>query len=179
MIREEDTVKVGYFARPHGIKGELSLVTDYDLFEDTEDPFVICEMDGILVPFFVESYRYKSNSVILVKIENIDDELTAKQFINKEVFYPADRLETPSMEELGWKFYTGYILEGKEQGELGIINYVDETTINTLFNVDYRGKELLIPVADELVDSVDHNRRSIVLTLPEGILMVNDEFLEP
>ena len=174
MIRKEDTVRIGFFAKPHGIKGELSLVTDYDLFEDEEDPYVICEMDGILVPFFVESFRYKRNAVILVKLEDIDCELSAKKFINKEVLYPANRLKASSVDVMTPKRFVGYMLEGKEQGELGFITYVDETTINTLFKVDYYGKELLVPVADELVCSIDHEEQRIVLVLPEGILTMNN-----
>ena len=170
MIQKEETIQIGYFAKPHGIKGELSLVTDCDLFEDTDDPYVICEMDGILTPFFVESFRYKGNSIILVKLAGIDNEISAKLFVNQEVFYPADQVKTPSINDMGLKYLTGYMLEDKALGDLGVITYVDERTVNTLFNVDFQGKELLVPFADELVDSIDHNRRRIVLILPDGIL---------
>jgi 16S rRNA processing protein RimM len=131
---------------------------------------VICEIDGILVPFFVESFRHKSNAVVLVKLEDVDSETTAKKFVNREVLYPANRLQAPAMEDMSWKHFAGYMLADKAQGELGIITYVDDTTLNTLFTVDYKGKELLVPVADELVDSIDHEKRKIVLMLPSGIM---------
>ena len=174
MIRKEETVRIGFFARPHGIKGELSLVTDYDLFDDEDDPYVICEMDGILVPFFVESSRYKSNTTILVKLEGVDNEIMAKKFINREVLYPANRLKETLVDNLEWAHFTGYLLEDKTQGEVGVVKFVDETTINTLFVVDYQGKELLVPVADELVESIDHERRRIVLAIPEGLFSMNN-----
>ena len=63
MIREGEVFKIGQFAKPHGIKGELSLVTNSDVLEDAEDPYIVCEMDGILVPFFVEDFRYKTDTV--------------------------------------------------------------------------------------------------------------------
>ena len=170
MIQKEETVRIGFFAKPHGIKGELSLVTDYDLFEDEDAPFLICEMDGILVPFFVESFRYKSNTVMLVKLEGVDDVNSAKRFVNQEVFYPANRLKTPSIDEQSWEFFTGYMLADKKHGELGIINEVDMTTLNTLFKVNYQGKELLVPVADELVDSINQVQQKITVSLPEGLL---------
>ena len=66
--RQEEVFKIGQFAKPHGIKGELSLLTQCDLFEETDDPYIVCEMDGILVPFFVEEYRYKSESVLLLTL---------------------------------------------------------------------------------------------------------------
>lgn len=49
MIKKEDVFKIGHFAKPHGIKGEITLVTDCDLFDDSDDLFVVCDMDGILV----------------------------------------------------------------------------------------------------------------------------------
>ncbi|MDR2233658.1 MAG: ribosome maturation factor RimM [Tannerella sp.] len=175
MINKEETIRIGYFAKTHGIKGELSLVTDYDLFENEDDPYVICDMDSILVPFFVESYRYKNDSVIFVKLIDIDDETAAKQFIHREVFYSADRFEAlPQDNELTWHHLIGYKLECITQGELGLITQVDDSTSNILFNVDYGGKELLIPVADELVESINHDTRKIVMTLPEGLLDIND-----
>ena len=42
MIREEEVFKIGQFAKPHGIKGELSLVTNSDVLEDAEDPYIVC-----------------------------------------------------------------------------------------------------------------------------------------
>lgn len=87
MIKKEDVFKIGQFAKPHGIKGEIALVTNSDVFDDSDDPYIICEMDGILVPFFIEEYRYKTDTVILLKLKNVDDEKrpvnfpTAKSFI--------------------------------------------------------------------------------------------------
>ena len=72
MIREEEVFKIGQFAKPHGIKGELSLVTNSDVLEDAEDPYIVCEMDGILVPFFVADFRYKTDTVVLVKLEDVN-----------------------------------------------------------------------------------------------------------
>lgn len=51
MIKSEEVFKIGQFTKPHGIKGEITLVTDCDVFDDTDDPYIICDMDGILVPF--------------------------------------------------------------------------------------------------------------------------------
>ena len=174
MIRKEDIIKIGTFARPHGIKGELSLVVDFDPFEDVDNPYVICEMDGILVPFYVESFRYKSRTIMFVKLEDVDSITTAKEFVNREVFYPEKDVKKASTDdEPTWKFFTGYTLAGKKQGELGIIKYVDETTINTLFVVDYCGKELLVPMADDLFVSADFERQILVVLIPDGIFQLN------
>ena len=143
MIREEEVFKIGQFAKPHGIKGELSLVTNSDVLEDAEDPYIVCEMDGILVPFFVEDFRYKTDTVVLVKLEDVNSEEDARMFVGKEVFYPLDAVE---------------------------ITDVDETTINVLLRVDHKGEELLIPAVEELITEADHEARSLTVSLPEGLI---------
>jgi 16S rRNA processing protein RimM len=170
MIQKEEVLKVGFFTKPHGIKGELSLVTEYELFEDENDPYLVCEMDGILVPFFVKSFRHKNNTVVLVKLDGIDDEQSAKRFINQEVFYPSNRLKTPEADDPPWKFFTGYLLVDTNYGELGVITEVDNTTINTLLRVDYRGKELLAPMSEEIFSAADFILKKLFVRLPDGIL---------
>lgn len=102
MIKKEDVFKIGQFAKPHGIKGEITLLTTSDVFDDSDDPFIVCEFEGILVPFFIEEYRYKSDSSILVKLENIDSELQAREFSNLEVYYPLDAAVGDLVGDMTW-----------------------------------------------------------------------------
>ena len=55
-------------------------------------------------------------------------------------------------------------------GELGEITDVDDTTINTLFVVDYNGEELLVPAGEEMIKEIDHEQRIIRFNLPEGLI---------
>ena len=171
MIRQEEVFKIGQFAKPHGIKGELSLVTNSDVLDDAEEPYVVCEMDGILVPFFVEEYRYKSDTVILVKLEDVNSEADARMFVNKEVFYPLDAVDADDLVgDMTWDSFIGYEITDERQGYLGKITDVDESTINVLLRVDHEGKEILIPAVEELITDADHEARSLTVSLPEGLL---------
>ncbi|MBE6301330.1 MAG: 16S rRNA processing protein RimM [Parabacteroides distasonis] len=171
MIKKEDVFKIGQFAKPHGIKGEIALVTNSDVFDDSEDPYVICEMDGIFVPFFIEEYRYKSDSVILVKLVNVDDEKTAREFSNREVYYSLDEVDEEDLVgEMTWDSFIGYRVEDETIGEIGEIVNVDESTMNVLLQIDYKGEELLLPAAEELILSADHENRKLVVSVPEGLL---------
>lgn len=171
MIKKEDVFKIGQFAKPHGIKGEIALVTNCDVFDDSEDPYVICEMDGIFVPFFIEEYRYKSDLVILVKLVNVDDEKTAREFSNREVYYSLDEVDEEDLVgEMTWDSFIGYRVEDETIGEIGEIVNVDESTMNVLLQIDYKGEELLLPAAEELILSADHENRKLVVSVPEGLL---------
>ncbi len=160
MIREEEVFKIGQFAKPHGIKGELSLVTNSDVLEDAEDPYIVCEMDGILVPFFVEDFRYKTDTVVLVKLEDVNSEEDARMFVGKEDL----------VGDMTWDSFIGYTVTDVCKGYLGEITDVDETTINVLLRVDHKGEELLIPAVEELIPEADHEARSLTVSLPEGLI---------
>lgn len=173
MIRKEEVFKIGQFAKPHGIKGELSLVTNSDVLDDAEDPYIICEMDGILVPFFVEDYRYKSDTITLVKLEDVDSEQDARMFVNKEVFYPLDAVDEEDLVgEMTWDSFIGYTVFDEQHGLLGKITEVDESTLNVLLNIDHDGEDLLIPAAEELITDADHEARTLTVSLPEGLLEI-------
>lgn len=171
MIKTEDVFKIGQFAKPHGIKGEISLVTNSDVFEEAEELYIVCEMDGILVPFFVEEYRYKTDTVILLKLENVNSEQDAREFVNKEVFYPLDAVDAGDLVgDMTWDSFIGYSVVDENRGELGLITDVDETTINVLFQIDHNGEELLLPAVEELILSADHENKKLTVSLPEGLL---------
>ena len=170
MIKKEDVFKIGQFAKPHGIKGEITLLTTSDVFDDSDDPFIVCEFEGILVPFFIEEYRYKSDSSILVKLENIDSELQAREFSNLEVYYPLDAAVGDLVGDMTWDGFVGYVVFDTRLGILGPITMVDESTINVLLQVDYKGNEILIPAAEELILGVDHDKKLLEVALPDGLL---------
>ena len=155
MIKKEDVFKIGQFAKPHGIKGEIALVTNSDVFDDSDDPYIICEMDGILVPFFIEEYRYKTDTVILLKLKNVDDEKAAREFSNRD---------------MTWDSFIGYRVIDEHHGEIGEITDVDESTINVLLQIDHNGEELLLPAAEELILSADHENKTLAVSVPEGLL---------
>ena len=170
MIKKEDVFKIGQFAKPHGIKGEITLLTTSDVFDDSDDPFIVCEFEGILVPFFIEEYRYKSDSAILVKLENIDSELQAREFSNLEVYYPLDAAVGDLVGDMTWDSFVGYVVTDTKLGVLGPITMVDESTINVLLQVNYKGNEILIPAAEELILGVDHDKKLLEVALPDGLL---------
>jgi len=170
MIKKEDIVKIGQFAKPHGIKGEISLVTSFDLFENAEEQCVICELDGIFVPFFVDEYRYKSDSVVLLKLENLDSDEDVKPFVNKEVYCLKDKVKEGDIDSgITWDNFIGYKIYDTVRGYLGQVEDVDDSTLNVLFQISYGKEILLLPVAEEFITTLDHDKKSITMSVPEGL----------
>lgn len=177
MIRQEEVAPVGELIKTHGIAGELVMTSPYDgLFEGTDTPYIICDMDGILVPFFIERYRPRGAASLLVKLEYVDDERAARRFVRRTVYYPIDRLpenDSEGADDPAWECFVGYQLTDEAGHEVGTVTAVDASTANVLFRVDRGGQELLIPVAGEVVHGVDHAARRIAVAMPEGLLDLN------
>lgn len=171
MIKAEEVFKIGQFAKPHGIKGEITLVTDCDVFDDTDDPYIICDIDGILVPFFIEEYRYKTDSTMLLKLEGVNTEVEAREFSNKAVYYPLDKVdEEELLGDITWDNFIGFEVIDEQIGDLGKIVNVDETTINVLLQIDHQGRDVLLPAAEELITNLDYNKKQMFVSLPDGLL---------
>lgn len=170
MIRKEDVYRIGQLTKPHGIKGEVAFSFTDDIFDRTDEcDYLVCLMDGIMVPFFMEEYRFKSDTVALVKFEGVDTAEQARRFTNIEVYYPTRYAE--ESDELSWTYFVGFRIEDEHLGLLGEVEEIDETTINTLFVIRRPdGEELLIPAQEAFITDMDHKQRIIRMDLPEGMV---------
>ena len=176
MIKKEEVYKIGLFNKPHGIHGELQFTFTDDIFDRVDCDYLICLLDGIFVPFFIEEYRFRSDSTALVKLEGIDTAERARMFTNVEVYFPVKHAEEAEDGELSWNFFVGFRMEDVRHGELGEVVEVDTTTVNTLFVVEQEdGEELLIPAQEEFIVEINQEKRSSSQSrLPEGLLNLED-----
>ena len=107
MIRKEEVFKIGIINKPHGVKGEVSFTFTDDIFDRVDCDYLILLLDGILVPFFIEEYRFRSDNAALVKFEGIDTAEKARGFTNVEVYFPKKYMEEQD-EITSWNFFVGF-----------------------------------------------------------------------
>lgn len=171
MIRREDVYKIGRLGKPHGVKGEVSFQFSDDIFDRVDADYLILEIDGILVPFFMEEYRFRSGEIALMKFEDIDSEARARELTGCDVYFPREHADADD-DRLTWAELVGYrVVDAATQQPVGTIADVDDTTINTLFNLTTAdGRELLVPIGDDFIVGVDRKARTIAMNLPDGLL---------
>lgn len=174
MIKKEEVYKIGLFNKPHGIHGELQFTFTDDIFDRVDCDYLICLLDGIFVPFFIEEYRFRSDSTALVKLEGIDTAERARMFTNIEVYFPVKHAEEAEDGELSWNFFIGFQMEDIHHGPLGEVIDVDTTTVNTLFVVEREEEELLVPAQEEFIVGIDQKQKLITVELPEGLLNLEE-----
>lgn len=169
MIRKEEVFKIGVINKPHGIKGKVSLTFTDDIFDRVDCDYLVLMMDGILVPFFIEEYRFRSDDVVLMKFEGIDTAEKARMLTNVQVFFPKKYMEEQD-EITSWNFFVGFKVDDVRHGDLGTVTDVDDTTLNVLFVIEKEGEELLLPAHEEFIVGVDRHNRILTVDIPEGLL---------
>lgn len=169
MIRKEEVFKIGVINKPHGIKGEVSFTFTDDIFDRVDCDYLILLMDGILVPFFMEEYRFRSDTVALVKFEGIDTAEQARRFTNVEVYFPKKFMDEQE-DVTSWNFFIGFRVEDVHHGYLGEITNVDDTTLNVLFAIEKDGEELLLPAHEEFIIGLDQEKKVMKVNMPDGLI---------
>lgn len=177
MITQDEIVEIGQFVKPHGINGEIT-ATFPDGFSDEEicefSCIITCE-DGIFVPFFISSARPKSSQSLLLSIDGVSSEMEARHFAGKTIYVKRDEIamdEDYDGEDGAYASdYIGYTITDDEQGLIGEIADIDDSTENCLFIVRRTdGTEVLIPIAQEYITAIDTDTKTISMSLPIGLI---------
>ena len=180
MIKLEEVYKIGRLGKAHGVKGEVSFQFDDDIFDRVDADYLVLDIDGILVPFFMEEYRFHNDSVCLVKFCDIDTQQRAQELTGCDVYFPRALAEEaddePSLASLvgftiinacGGKNADHTVPDGFP---VGTIAAIDDSTINILFELE---DGTLIPASDELIKDIDAEHRTITMNIPEGLLALH------
>ena len=126
------------------------------------------------MPFFIEEYRFRSDTTALMKLEGVDTAERARMFTNVEVWFPVKHADTADPEELTWDYFVGFRMEEIHHGHLGEVTDVDTSTLNTLFVVDHNGEELLVPAQEAFITDIDRKHKVITVSLPAGLVDLDE-----
>ena len=171
MIRRDDVYKIGKLGKPHGVKGEITFAITDDVFDRVDADYLVLDIDGILVPFYLEEYRFKNDDNVLVKFEDIDTQEQVRTYTGCEVYFPR-HLSDSDEENMSWAEIIGFQLVDAVSGRVvGTIDHVDDSTLNLLFEITSpEGEALLIPANNDLIEEVDIEKKMIRMAIPEGLL---------
>ncbi len=175
-MKKENCFNLGKITRLFGSKGELTLLLDVD------DPnnyanldFFYVDIDGDLVPFFIEKLTFRNNNTIIAKLIDYDDPQAVEKLVNLMVYLPLDRLPKLNDNQFYFHEIIGYRVVDDTAGDIGTVKEVLELPMQELLQIDNEGKEILIPIADELIDRVDRKNKILYISAPEGLI---DIYLE-
>lgn len=167
----DDCYQLGSVVKTHGLRGELLIFLDVDNPEEyLELESVFVDIDGKLVPFFIESLLPQGDRAI-VALEDIETIEDAKPLTGKELYLPLSRL--PKLPEGKFYFHELVGFQFYDKGKLiGTVAHVYELPTHYLLHVDHQGTEVLVPAENDILKKVDLSAGIIEADLPDGLLEV-------
>src|SRR5690606_2935974 len=165
-----DSFYIGYISRTRGLKGEVQLFFEFDDYRALELDVLFLEMDRKLVPFFVESLKIHPNRTAYLFLEDVDHIDKARPLLRKKVYLPNTKMPERADDEFLLSDLKGFTVVDVTHGTLGEITDVHEYPQQFVAAVDYRGKELMFPLNDDLIVSIRQDARQVEVDLPEGLV---------
>ena len=150
--------------KSHGTDGGILIgLYDIDIQDiDTTEP-VFIEIDGLPVPFFIESLQQRGNTRAIAHLTDVRDLRDAEELVGLELLAEGEEDEEDIEDFMGWTLYDGDRL-------IGTVNDMAPIPGNLCLYVQTPRGEEMIPLHEDLVRDVDPDTRTLVLELPEGLL---------
>ena len=168
----EEPVRIGKIVKPFGYKGEIKILLDISLgegFKDIEAFFI--PVREKFVPYFIQDWKQQQNPLhFIVKLDDVDSKEDA-QFLNgKDIYLPADQIDIE--EDFGFADLKGFKLIDQTSGFWGFIEEVMELPQHDVAQITINGKEVLVPLQEELIVEINEQGEEVTVNLPEGFLDV-------
>jgi 16S rRNA processing protein RimM len=167
---------LGKITKPHGLKGEVIIWMDVDapeVYANLESVFLL--VNGELIPFFFEELQIRGKKSI-AKFEEIDTIEQTEDIINLEAYLPIDNL--PKMDDKSFYYHEvpGFQLKEEKTGKiLGIATKVYDGAGQDLLAFMIGENEVLVPISDDIVKTIDRANNILNVNLPEGLIEIYTE----
>ena len=181
MITRSQVLSIGTITRAFGKQGALLCRTTNEYWEQSASPWLILSLDHILVPFRVNDWYSKGTDGIVFELQDITTEQQAQPLLGAEAFMLRSDI-SESETAVAWTDLVGYTVIDTDQGPLGTITSIDDTTANILAYLTAEGDltakrsdseavcqpegRSLIPLHEDFLVSLDPSTHQLTITLP-------------
>lgn len=161
---------VGKIVTTHGIKGEVKIkveTNDLGRFEKGNKLYLGIDEKNIKQEIIIDNVRYQKNMILLSfnNIQNINDVL---EYVGLNLYVDIDEVRVD-----GEIYYDDLIdcacFVGDEK--IGVVTDVMEVPQGEILRIKLNsGKKVLVPYVDEFIESVDIDKKEIIINPIEGLL---------
>ena len=172
---------MGAVTRPHGVRGEVKVRPETDdpgRFEALESVY-LGEEESSLVRYAVKSVAMQPHGAdvtVLLGLDTVSDRNAAERLAGALVW--ADEAELPALEE--GEFFLGDLIgmeavdvDGTAIGRVEDVLELPAQPVLVITRPD--GRQILFPLVDEFVESVDPDEGLLVLRPIEGLVDPDDQ----
>ena len=170
-MRKEECFYLGKIVSKYSFKGEVLVKLDTDdpeIYENMESVFV--SLGNNLVPFFIKRCRLHKSSLLRIDFEEVKSESDADRIMGLGLYLPLTQLPKLTGDKFYYHEVIGFTILDAIHGDIGIIQSINDSTPQALFEVQKEDKQLLIPINDDIIKKVDRENKVIEVTTPEGLV---------
>ena len=166
-----DLFLVGKALKSHGTSGHLRVMVEEKYKSYLQpDASVFIDLDGSKVPYRITQVEDGAHFVVL--FENIKGKNESDDLSGKEIWIPVDQvkerhLRSPRSLKEKWEDYV--IRDETGGGEYAILR-TEEYPQQLMAVIDIAGREVLVPLNDQLITDIDKDAKIIRMQIPEGLL---------
>jgi 16S rRNA processing protein RimM len=172
-MNKDQCFQLGYVGKVHGLRVEVMVTLDVDYPEDYENlKHIFLEQKSRLVPFFLEHFVLQPGNKALAKFEELNSIEQVESLVGSGIYLPLTEL--PELEDGQFYFHDliGFEVFDETKGLIGPIQVVYDLETQDLLGVTHQGKEVLIPIQDQIILKVDMAAKKVYCQLPEGLLEI-------
>ena len=157
---------IGYFSKTHGVKGQLILRVENNFFVDDVKAFFVESTTG-KAPYFISDIK-ENKSGFIVSLESLEVVEKARLLTGKKVYIDSQFLDEEEA-DFEWRSYE---LVDKHHGSLGLISDVTDNGAQVLITINYKGKEIILPLVEDFIQEIDEKGKRLFFNAPEGLIDV-------
>lgn len=165
-----DSFYIGYITKTKGLKGEVQVFFEYPQPENLDLDTLFLELNGKLVPFFVEEVALHANKTANIYFEDIDVIEKAQTLVHKKIYLPNSKKPERDPAEFLITDLKGFLVMDAKHGALGEISEVHDYPQQFVASLSYQEKEILFPLSDDLIEKIDQAQQILYVNLPEGLV---------
>jgi 16S rRNA processing protein RimM len=169
-MKIEDSFYIGYITKTKGLKGEVQLFFEYPEPQDLDLDTVFLEMNGKLIPYFINQVKLQPNQTANIYFEDVDVVEKAEKLIRKKVYLPNTKKPERNPDEFLIADLKGFLVIDETRGELGEIVEIHEYPQQYVAVVPHQFREVLFPLNDEFIVEIDDKKGVLHVNLPEGLI---------
>jgi len=170
-----DCFYLGYISKVIGTEGRCSIHLDVDEptdYENLESVLIQLKKDDQTpVPFFLKKVVKLKGQILEVALDLENQfQILIQDLKGKSVFLPLDSLKPLGEGKFYFHEIIGYQVEDESKGNIGEISDVYEMPSDPVMAIQLKGKEILIPIRQEIIIKVDKKEKIIYVNAPEGLV---------
>lgn len=168
-IDKDEFFLFAYTFSKSNFKGEIKikLINDYNIdFKSIETIYI--EDDNFLIPYKLKRIKNRKKNNLTFVIDDIDTESKAQQLNSKKCYLPKKFL--PERKEIDFYSFQirGYVVTFKNKKKIGTVLEILEKPYQSLMVVETNSNEILIPIHQDIILSVNHAKKEIQVELPNN-----------